>query len=193
MAEKLQNRQLQEIASRLKALRDLSDFTVEEAAEQLGVDVDTYRAYEEAELDIPVSILHAAADLMGVDMTELLTGKPPRLRSFCLVRQGKGITVDRYRGYDFQSLAYNFSHRSAEPLMVTVGPEDDANNPLELVTHPGQEFNYVLEGKIGITLGNRTFELSEGDSVYFMPSIPHGQFAITETAKFLTIIDKENG
>ena len=141
MAEKLKNHQLQEIAARLKALRDLSDYTVEEAAAQLGVDCDTYRAYEEAELDIPVSILHAAADLMGVDMTELLTGKPPRLHSFCLVRQGKGITVDRYRGYDFQSLAYNFSHRSAEPLMVTVGPEEDTNNPLELVTHPGQEFN----------------------------------------------------
>ncbi|MBR6539744.1 MAG: cupin domain-containing protein [Bacteroides sp.] len=49
----------------------------------------------------------------------------------------------------------------------------------------------VLEGKIGVTIGNRTFELSEGDSVYFNPEIPHGQYAVEGTAKFLTIIDKE--
>ena len=188
MAEKLQNHQLQEIAARLKALRDLSDYTVEEAAAELGVDCETYRAYEEAELDIPVSILHAAADLMGVDMTELLTGKPPRLHSFCLVRQGKGITVDRYRGYDFQSLAYNFSHRSAEPLMVTVGPEEDANNPLELVTHPGQEFNYGVEGTVRVTVGEHDMVLEKGDSLYFDPTIPHGQRGVGGEAKFLTII-----
>ena len=38
---------------------------------------------------------------MGVDLTELLTGKPPRLHAFCLVRQGKGIQMcirDRWCG-----------------------------------------------------------------------------------------------
>ena len=188
MAEKLQNHQLRQIASRLKALRELSDLTSSEAARKLDVNADNYRAYEEAELDIPVSILHAAAEQMGVDLTELLTGKPPRLHSFCLVRQGKGIQVDRYRGYDFQSLAYNFSHRSAEPLMVTVGPEEGVNDPLELVTHPGQEFNYVVEGRVRVTLGDHELLLEKGDSLYFDPTLPHGQRGVGGEAKFLTII-----
>lgn len=188
MAAQLQDTQLQQIASRLKALRELSDYTIADAAGKLGVPEETYRAYEEAELDIPVSILHGAAELMGVDLTELLTGKPPRLHAFCLVRQGKGIQVDRYRGYDFQSLAYNFTHRSAEPLMVTVGPEDDEQNPLELVTHPGQEFNYVVEGAVRVTVGEHELLLQQGDSLYFDPTIPHGQRGVGGPAKFLTII-----
>ena len=73
-------------------------------------------------------------------------------------------------------------------MIVTLSDEDE--HPA-LVSHSGQEFNYVLEGKIGIVLGTRIFELTAGDSVYFNPNIPHGQFAIGGTAKFLTIIDKE--
>ena len=139
-----QREQLMQIATRLAALRDLSGYTQEELAEKLGVAQEEMAAYENGSLDIPVSILHAAAELMGVDLTELLTGKSPRLSSYCLVRKDEGVYVDRYVGYDFQSLAYNFIHRSAEPLLVTVGPENDPNNPLELVSHPGQEFNYLL-------------------------------------------------
>jgi transcriptional regulator with XRE-family HTH domain len=188
MAAKLQEQQLQQIAGRLKALRELSDFSLEETAQKLGIPVEIYRAYEEAEMDIPVSILHGAAEMMNVDLTDLLTGAAPRLHSFCLVRQGKGIQVDRYRGYDFQSLAYNFVHRSAEPLMVSVGPEEDENNPLELVTHPGQEFNYVVEGTVRVTLGEHDLVLEKGDSLYFDPTIPHGQRGVKGPAKFLTII-----
>ena len=66
MAATLQDAQLQQIASRLKALRELSDYTIADAAGKLGVSEETYRAYAEAELDIPVSILHSAAELMGV-------------------------------------------------------------------------------------------------------------------------------
>ena len=112
------------------------------------------------------------------------------MAEYCITRKNAGIMIERYPGYSFEALAHNFIGRDKEPMIVTLSASQER---AALVSHSGQEFNYVLEGKIGITLGKRTFELSAGDSVYFMPSIPHGQFAITETAKFLTIIDKENG
>ena len=68
-----QREQLMQIATRLAALRDLSGYTQEELAEKLGVAQEEMAAYENGSLDIPVSILHAAAELMGVDLTELLT------------------------------------------------------------------------------------------------------------------------
>ena len=90
MAAKLQDAQLQQIASRLKALRELSDYTIADAAGKLGVSEETYRAYEEAELDIPVSILHSAAELMGVDLTELLTGQTAAAACFLFGAPGQG-------------------------------------------------------------------------------------------------------
>ena len=49
--------------------------------------------------------------------------------------------------------------------------------------------NYVIEGAIKVIVGDKEFTLEAGDSIYFNPEKPHGQRAVTETAKFLTIIN----
>lgn len=175
------------IAQRIKEVRENCEMTQQQASEKLGTPVEIYSQYEDGSLDIPISVLYEMAKTFGVDLTDLLTGKPPRLHSYCLVKNGEGIEVERYKGYNFQSLAFNFVNKKIEPLLVTVEPEE--NKKMSLVTHPGQEFNYVLEGRIKVILGGSEIELSKGDSLYFDPTIPHGQMALDEkTAKFLTVI-----
>ena len=78
--------------------------------------------------------------------------------------------MERYPGYAFTSLAYNYKNRDMEPMIVTISPSDEA----ELMTHSGQEFNYVLEGSIKVIIKNREFILNAGDSIYFNPAFPHG-------------------
>jgi transcriptional regulator with XRE-family HTH domain len=184
------NEQIKQIADRIKYLRDAVDMNEEEVAGAIGISVEEYAKYENGEKDIPISAIYSTAAALGVDPTELILGEAPRMAEYCITRKNAGIMIERYPGYSFEALAHNFIGRDKEPMIVTLSSSQEH---AALVSHGGQEFNYVLEGKIGVTLGNRTFELSAGDSVYFLPSIPHGQFAITETAKFLTIIDKENG
>ncbi|MEG2118668.1 MAG: cupin domain-containing protein, partial [Clostridia bacterium] len=125
---------------------------------------------------------------LNVDATELLTGEQPRMSSYSITRKNHGIAIERYKGYAFEALAYNFIGRDKEPMLVTISP--DEKKP-QLVSHSGQEFNYVISGKIRIVIGAKELILSDGDSVYFDPSVPHGQFAVDGEAKFLTIIDKE--
>ena len=56
-------------------------------------------------------------------------------------------------------------------------------------THPGQEFNYVLEGSVRVMVGDSTVILNEGDSIYFDSSLPHGQQnADDRRIRFLTFI-----
>ncbi|MFR5864009.1 MAG: 16S rRNA (adenine(1518)-N(6)/adenine(1519)-N(6))-dimethyltransferase RsmA [Acutalibacteraceae bacterium] len=74
-------------------------------------------------------------------------------------------------------------------MLVTISPKDDKP---ELVSHGGQEFNYVLSGKVAVVLGAKTILLNEGDSVYFDPRIRHGQYAVDGEARFLTVIDKND-
>jgi transcriptional regulator with XRE-family HTH domain len=176
-----------QIAERIREVREVCGISRDEAAARLGISQEAYSQYEDAGTDIPISVLYGMAGIFGVDLTELLTGKAPRLHNYCLVKSGEGVEVERYKGYSFQSLAFNFMHKKVEPLLVTVEPEENKN--MSLVTHPGQEFNYVLEGKIKVILGGNEIEMSVGDSLYFDPTIPHGQMAVSgETARFLTII-----
>ncbi|MGI6152943.1 MAG: helix-turn-helix domain-containing protein [Christensenellaceae bacterium] len=180
------NEQVIQIAARIRELRDILEVAPEAIAQKTGLSLDEYCKYENAELDIPIGVLYAIAAELRVDPTELLTGEAPRMDNYTIVRAGHGVRVERYDGYEFSSLAFNFKRRDMEPLLVTLSP----NNEAELVTHGGQEFNYVLEGKMRIVIGNRDFILEQGDSIYFNPAVPHGQRAVGGEAKFLTIINE---
>ncbi len=178
---------IQQIAERIREVRENSGLTPQEVAEELHLPLPVYSQYETAELDIPISVLYEMARVFQVDLTELLTGNSPKLHSYCLVKEGEGIEIERYKGYKFQSLAYNFVNKKIEPLLVTVEPEE--NKKVSLVTHPGQEFNYCLEGKVKVILGGHEIEMNPGDSLYFDPNMPHGQIAVDgQPAKFLTVI-----
>ncbi len=179
------NEKVKDIAVRIKGLRLLASYTEEEVAEQLGVKLDKYKLYENAEDDIPVSLLYELAEIYKVNITEILTGTSPKLHDICHVRKGEGLKVERYDQYSFESLAYKYSNRKIEPMLVVLDPE---NSP-EMVSHKGQEFNYCLEGKMQVLIGKEKFDLEPGDSLYFNSSIPHKQLALSgKEAKFLTII-----
>ena len=74
-----------------------------------------------------------------------------------------------------------------EPLLVLL---DSSRPPAAQVAHSGQEFNYVVEGTMKITVGKAEYILAKGDSIYFNASLPHGQSAVNGTAQFITIIQE---
>ncbi|BDF57578.1 XRE family transcriptional regulator [Christensenellaceae bacterium] len=180
------NSQVIQIAARIRELREILEIPQEEVAEKVGISLEEYKKYESAQDDIPIGVLYGVAAELRVDPTELLTGEAPRMDEYTIVRGGNGVSVERYPGYAFTSLAFNYKNRDMEPMIVTISPNDEA----ELVTHEGQEFNYVLEGSIKIVIQDREFILNAGDSIYFNPMLPHGQRAAGGQAKFLTIINE---
>jgi transcriptional regulator with XRE-family HTH domain len=180
--------EFEQIGLRIKGLREACDITREEVADELGVSHRTYAAYEETGADIPISALFHIANKFGVDLTEILTGTDARLDTYQVVRAGKGRTVDRYPGYNYRDLAWRFTGKIMQPLFVTLDPTDD---PAELVTHEGQEFNIVLSGTIALTFDDKELVLEAGDTIYFDPTHPHGQkCAGNVPAVFVTVISE---
>jgi transcriptional regulator with XRE-family HTH domain len=175
-----------QIGLRIKGLREACDITREELAAELGVSVETYTAWEDTGADVPISAIFHIASRFGVDLTEILTGTGAKLDTYQVVKANAGRSVSRYPGYRYQDLAWLFSHKIMQPLLVTLDPTDE---PAELVTHTGQEFNLVLRGTVVITFDDRELVLEPGDSVYFNPTHPHGQkCGGPEPAAFVTII-----
>jgi transcriptional regulator with XRE-family HTH domain len=182
-----QSKNRMEMAGRIRELRESAGVSVEETARRLELSIEEYSEYESGLRDVPISVLYGIAGDFGVDMTDLMTGKSPNLHRFCVVRDGKGPEIERFPGYRFQNLAFDFQNRHFEPLLVTIDPA--RNNDITLVKHGGQEFNYVLSGRVRVVLGGKEIELAKGDSLFFDPSIPHGQLALDAApAVFLTVI-----
>jgi mannose-6-phosphate isomerase-like protein (cupin superfamily) len=123
-----------------------------------------------------------------VDTTDILSGKSPKMASLSLVKKGQGIKVERFEGYEYENIAYSFIHRTMEPMIVTLMPEEETP---KMVIHGGQEMNFCLEGKMILYYEGNEIILSEGDCVYFDPKKPHGQKAAGDSkARFLTVINE---
>ena len=180
--------QLKQIASRVREIREIEGITQETLASELGISAETYARYEAGETDISVSVLYQIANRFNVELSAILTGENPRLHTYALARKGKGISVQRRKEYQYQSLAFNFAHKKAEPFLVTVPPEAE-NTPFALNSHPGQEFNFVISGTLKIFIDGHEIILNEGDSIYFDSGVDHGMKALNnQSAQFLAII-----
>lgn len=178
---------MEQIAQRIKELREILEISGKDISEKIGVSLEQYLSYENAETDMPISILYGIASVLGTDPTVLLTGESPRMDNYTVIRDGQGLSVERYKGYSYSSLAYNYKNREMEPMIVYIKQSENNHG---LVSHSGQEFNYVLEGTVKVVIGNREFELNKGDSIYFDPIVPHAQLSVTKQAKFLTVLNE---
>ena len=177
-----------DIGARLRELREVSDYTIEELAAELHLAPEVYASYEANGKDVPISVIYEIANKFKVDFTEIVTGQSAKLETYHLIRRGGGKVINRNPEYHFEDLAYRYANKIMQPLLVTLEPSDAV---AKLITHPGQEFNLVLEGTVIVTLGDKEFALEAGDSIYFNPTIPHGQRCVSDVkARFLTVIDE---
>ena len=181
--------QLVEIGGRLKGLRNIMDIPVETMAKDLKLDVKEYLAYEQGGRDFSFSFLFNAANILGVDLLDIMSGETPKLTTCALVRRGEGYDVMRKEAYEYKHLAFTFKDKKAEPFMVTVTP--DKGETEQLHSHDGQEFNYMVSGRMEFHIDGMVYTLEEGDSVYFDSSIPHAMKAVSgQPARFLAVVVK---
>lgn len=177
-----------DIATRLKELREIEGKSAEELAEALRVPLADYQAYEAGAADIPASALHDAARLLKIDLTELLTGEAPRMKWFSVTRKGGGVTVERRKDYQYRNLAANFAGRRADVFEVTV-PADAGESGAHANSHPGQEFDFMLEGRMLVRIHGNELTLETGDCVYFDSNQGHSMQALGgKPARFLAVI-----
>ncbi len=171
--------QLSEVATRIKELREIMGFSVNEMTEKTNVTVEQYLAYESGKEDIPFSFIHKCALALKVDMTDLLEGRSAKLSTYTVTRKGKGQETAKEDGIDISNLAPKFKGKLAEPYYVTYEySKSQQDKPIHLTTHSGQEFDLVLSGKLKVQVGEHVEVLSEGDSIYYNSSLPHGMIAV---------------
>ena len=171
-------------------MREISGYSVEDMAGKIDVSVDEYLVYETGEVDFPFTFLHKCANIFGIEITDLLEGHSPRLRSYTVTRKGEGQLTAKEEGINITNLAPLFVKKIAEPYRVKYEySEEQQDKPIHLATHSGQEFDFVLSGKLLVQVGNHKELLEEGDSIYYDSSTPHGMIAVGgEDCEFCAVV-----
>lgn len=185
--------ELTEIANRLRSLRELLDVSTSEMAQVCGVSEEEYLNCEAGKQDFAFTFLYKAAQRLGVDISDLLTGEAPRLSLMSVVRNGEGVVIKRQEGLNYFNLGYHFKDRYADPYLVEAkySPEFDTK-PVPLTYHKGQEFDYVIKGHMRIRIDDREVVLHPGDAIYYDSGHPHGNVPTGgEDCLFLAVVIKD--
>ncbi|MBQ7923606.1 MAG: AMP-binding protein [Clostridia bacterium] len=170
---------IQEMASRIRELREIIGFTTAEMAAKTGVDEAEYIACEAGLSDLNFAFIYRCALVLGVDVTDIIEGKSPTLAGYTLTRKGDGQEINHAHGMTYYNMAGSFRNRIAEPLYVELEYKEEALwRDIEMTTHEGQEFDIVIEGTLKIQIGEHREILHAGDTIYYDSSIPHGMIAI---------------
>lgn len=181
---------IQEVANRIKWLREDLGLTQQDMAEATGRSVEEYALQEQGQQDLSFTFLYKCADKLGVDVVELLTGENPHLRGYSLVRSADGLSIKRRAGFEYLHKAPHFQGKLAEPFLVTAPylPEEQGQ-PIHLSRHDGQEIDYVLDGRMRFAYEDHEETLEPGDMVMYDSGRPHGMIAIDgQPCRFLAIV-----
>ena len=186
---------IKEIAGRIKELREIENLSVAEMAKRTGVSEEEYLSCEKGESDLHFAFIYRCANAFNVDVTDIIEGYSPRLKSFTVTRKGEGQRIEKAHGMTYYNLAHAFKNRIAEPLYVkSVYSEEAQTKDIELTTHSGQECDLIISGHLKVQVGNHTEILGPGDSIYFDSNTPHGMIAVNgEDCTFYAIVLNPTG
>ena len=169
---------IQEMAGRIRELREISGFSAQTMALKTGTSEEEYLRCEAGQSDLNFAFLYRCALAFGVDVTDLIEGSSPKLRSYTLTRAGNGQKIEQAHEMIYYNMASGFQNRIADPLFVENKYSDEAfYSDIELTSHVGQECDLVIRGSMKVQVGEHTELLHEGDCIYYDSSIPHGMVA----------------
>ena len=170
---------IREMASRIRELRELEGKTVAEMAAYTDVTQAEYEACESGLKDLNFAFIYRCAQALNVNVTDIIEGISPNLKSYTVTRKGAGQKVSQAHGMTYYNLAYAFQNRIAEPLYVKSKFNPEAQEKeIELTTHDGQELDLVVEGQLLVQVGDHKETLNPGDSIYLDSNTPHGMIAV---------------
>ncbi len=167
---------LSPVGERIKQVREEAGLSLQELAERTGYSSALLNQIENHMVSPPLGALGRIAQALGVKIGDLWGERPGE--PYSIVRRGERRQVSRFAskegvayGYTYESLGFGKKDRHVEPFLITLEPPT-VRDPKPSV-HEGEEFLFVLEGKMEVTLAGHTDVLEPGDSILYDASLPH--------------------
>jgi transcriptional regulator with XRE-family HTH domain len=167
-----------DLGARLRAERLGQGIGLREMARRLGISASALSQIETGKAQPSVSKLFDIVNLLGVSVDGLLSDAPrmvvPRGHEgfFSLQRSGEHETLELESGVLWSRLTAG-SFPGVEYLRVTYQPGACSSGEGSFMRHAGQEFGYLLSGRLLVEVGFDRHELGPGDSISFPATTPH--------------------
>lgn len=182
-----------EVGKKIREFREARKMSLQELADNTGYSSALLSQFENHMVSPPLGALVKLSRALGVNMSDFL-GESREKHPFVLVRKEEHEVISSVSsragvnlGYRYEALGFGMSEHSMEPFIVTLEPVPIKEKHHSV--HEGEEFIYVLDGKMRVHLGDDVEVLEPGDSIYFKCTIPHHVTCDgSEPARILAVI-----
>jgi transcriptional regulator with XRE-family HTH domain len=171
----VESEELSAVGERIRKLREIKGLSLGDVSQRTGISDKMLKSIEADAVAPPLGTLTKLARALEMKMGYLLTGGESR--PFVITRKDERQPVSRHAteqqskyGYSYLSLSPGMRDRNMEPFLVSLSPTAEE---MPGSVHEGEEFLFVLEGEMEVTLGEHREILYPGDSIYYQSSIPH--------------------
>lgn len=153
------------VGKKIKKARTQKKMTFDRLANETGFSVETIKRIEAGKEIPPVGALLQIARALELDSGFLL-----REQETTLKRRVKAYTK-RTDNYAYETLTPGAENKHLKAFKITIDPKQDHKGVG--YQHEGEEFAYVLKGKVEIVVGDHVNKLKAGDSLHFNSAIRH--------------------
>jgi len=161
------------LGSRIRTYREKLGLSVEDLAKNTGIEPALITNVEEGKtypsIGVMVKLSRALGQRLGTFTDDhfredpLIVRKDER-KAETLPHRGEGNN-----GYNYYLLGKGKTDRHMEPFFIQIEPMDS----VEFSSHEGEEFIIVVSGEVVLRYGKKTYQLKEGDSMYYNSVVPH--------------------
>lgn len=162
-----------ELGQRIRSLRQSKGQSLSQVAEGSGLTVSFLSRLERGLTGVTVEKLRWLAAFWGLQIVDLFDrhGGPKPL----VVRSGQGSVLQVSEPRPRQTArSESLIPLAGSALQATLYRTSAGAGRIEPFAHAGEEFVYVIRGSVHYSVGDESFELGEGDSIWHPSVLAHG-------------------
>lgn len=168
------------IGKKIKKVRTEKKFTFVQVANETGLSITQIKEIESGKVMPPVGTLLQIARALQIDSGFFL-----KEQETAMEKRVKAYTT-RTDNYAYETLTPGAENKHLKAFRVTVDPMQDHKGVG--YQHEGEEFVYVLSGKIEVTVGEHVNTLGKDDSLHFNSGIKHHLKNIGDDTAVLIVV-----
>lgn len=160
------------VGARIRKLRHMRRMSLEALAARTSLSVGFISQIERGISSPSLKALTSLADALDVSLSQFF--EPPRDDSSSeaiVVRTGTRGQLTAWRSGIYKQLLTADTPSRFSFFLMTMQP--GASSGTELYAHQGEEAGLVIQGRLRLTVGDRKWTLSRGDSFHFFSDRPH--------------------
>jgi transcriptional regulator with XRE-family HTH domain len=165
--------QLAAIGATIRGLRRTQELSLRDLARLTGFSIGFLSLVERGQSSISLTSLHTVGKALGVDMSAFFSAprdepEPPAVPHVTRLSGDGRLSTDS--AHTYKLLGGRGFNSTLEPVHVTIAPCDDTR---DAYAHEGEEFAYVLSGRLVFIVDCVEYRLEAGDSIHYQSTIPH--------------------